>query len=616
MKGLNVVKISITFLFISLTVIIGLEILFEYLLYNEVNLSFIDVYFLLAFVSIMSLIFSIIIARIKVKYDLYINNSINKEEKIKGTSEAQLPDIEAENSKDIRNYLHQLFELQDEFVFLADSENKILSAIGDHRNAITIQGQSDIAGSKLFEVLNLTSRDRESVLKLFKDITSFRDKILEFEFSITGDKGENRYLLREQINYDEKGDVSFIIGGIREINELYELRKKQLASKDLAEAKEKIEQISKLKSSILTNINHELRSPIASIIGLTEIILEKSNSEATRGKIIEINKAGLSLLNSINSIINLGLLESSQIKFKIEECQINNVVTEVLHGFIRNGFIDEKNLEKNLFENCTAFVDKKLLANILTNLFENAIKFTLNGKLFIGTGKIFDEEEKVSYCCITIKDYGAGLTEESRNLLFSDFRTLKDAIGNIHEESGLGLLVAKKMTELMKGKIEVYSSPGIGTEFKIYFPSLVPIKEKVREKEVSSNISFTKENLPKVLLVEDNNTNKVITVLFLKELCIIDHAPDGNSAIELASKNEYDLILMDINLGPGINGIEVASSIRKLPINNEIPIIAVTGYAMPGDEEKLLHLGFDGYLAKPFTKEAITNLIRNYLRIE
>jgi len=117
-------------------------------------------------------------------------------------------------------------------------------------------------------------------------------------------------------------------------------------------------------------------------------------------------------------------------------------------------------------------------------------------------------------------------------------------------------------------------------------------------------------------LVEDNNTNKVITILFLKDLCKIDHAPDGNTAIELASKNKYDLILMDINLGPGINGIEVTSSIRKFPTNNSIPIIAVTGYAMPGDEEKLLHLGFDGYLAKPFTKESITNLIRSYLRIE
>ncbi len=616
MKGINYIKSSLIFFVISLFVIFGLEILFEYFLYSEIKLSLINIYLLIGFVFIVSLVFFIIIARIKGNYDLNINQSVNNEGKDKSPYKEQTPVIQEINSGEIKNYLQELFELQDEFVFLADSENNILSAIGSYGNITSMQGKSNIIGLKLFEILNLNTIDRESILKLFKDVTSFRDKMLEFEFSATWNKEENRYLLREQIFYDEKGEIIHIIGVIRKINELFELRKNQVASKELAEAKEKIEQISKLKTTILTNINHELRSPIASILGLTEIILEEAHSDAVRGKILEINKAGLSLLNSVNSIINLGLLESSQIKFKIEECNINNVITEALYGFIRNGLIDEKNLEKNLTEDCIALVDKKLLLNILTNLFDNAIKYTFNGRLHIGMENKFDEKEKVSYCCITVKDFGAGLNEESRNLLFSDFRTLKDAIGNIHEESGLGLLVAKKMTELMKGKIEVLSSPGVGTEIKIYFPNLVPGTEKASKKEPVNNLTFSKDNLPKVLLVEDNNTNKVITVLFLKDLCKIDHAPDGNTAIELASKNKYDLILMDINLGPGINGIEVTSSIRKLPVNNSIPIIAVTGYAMPGDEEKLLHLGFDGYLAKPFTKESITNLIRSYLRIE
>lgn len=616
MKSINVIKTSILFLLISLVVILGLEVLFEYLLYSEIKLTFINLYFILAFISIMSLVFFTFISKIIERYNSEESEDSNDSYNKDGYKRKQQTINQEIFPTDIRSYLSQLNELQDEFVFLADSQNIIKSIIGNYKNIVREPETRNIVGLNLLDVFNLTAGDREILRKLFEEATNYRDKILEFEFSIIQNETENRYLLREQINYTEKGDVNYSIGIIKEINELYQLRKKQLTTEKLVEAKEKVEQISQLKSSILTNINHELRSPIASILGLTEIISEEIQSESIREKIFQINKAGLSLLNSINSIINLGLLESSQIKLKIEECDIGMIITDVLSGFVKNGFVVESNVEKDLLVNCTALVDKKLLVNILTNLLENALKYTINGKLLVRTENKVDEREKTSYCCITVKDYGAGLNEENKKLLFSDFRTMKDAIGNIHEESGLGLMVAKKMTELMKGKVEVFSTPGLGTEFKIYFPNMVLGMEKHKKKEIQNNILYTKESLPNVLLVEDNNTNKVITVLFLKDLCNIDHAPDGNTAIELASKNNYDLILMDINLGPGINGIEVTSSIRKFPINNLIPIIAVTGYAMPGDEEKLLHLGFDGYLAKPFTKESITNLIRSYLRIE
>lgn len=565
----------------------------------------------------MSLVFFTMTAKIKEKYDILLNDRRYKiDEKENVSSEEQITVKPEINFTDIKDFLSQFYEFQDEFFFLSDSGNFIKAFYGNYKNVINDSNADKLIGLNLFDVINLSAVNRENLIKLFKETTTYRKSILEFEFSIIKNDVESRYILREKIIYNDKGEADNFIGVIKNINEIYELRRKETASEELSDAKEKIEQMSQLKTSILTNINHELRSPIASILGLTEIILEETHTAGIKEKIFEINKAGLSLLNSINSIINLGLLESSQIKFKIEECDIGNIITDVLFGFVKNRFIEENSVEKDLLFNCSALVDKKLLVNILNNLLENALKYTVNGKILVRTENKIDGSGKSSYCCITVKDFGAGLNEENKKLLFSDFRTMNDAIGNIHEESGLGLLVAKKMTELMKGKIEVYSSPGLGTEFKIYFPNSINGIEKSKKKDIPNKTLYTKDSLPNVLLVEDNNTNKVITVLFLKELCNIDHAPDGNSAIELATKNKYDLILMDINLGPGINGIEVTSSIRKLPVNNMIPIIAVTGYAMPGDEEKLLHLGFDGYLAKPFTKESITNLIRSYLRIE
>ena len=124
-----------------------------------------------------------------------------------------------------------------------------------------------------------------------------------------------------------------------------------------------------------------------------------------------------------------------------------------------------------------------------------------------------------------------------------------------------------------------------------------------------------KSSKPKVLLVEDNLTNKVITSLFLKEICDIEHAGSGNAAIELCEKNDYDLILMDINLGSGINGIETVERIKKIRNYISVPFVAVTGYAMPGDEEKLLDLGFEKYLAKPFKKDQIVSLVKSILKL-
>jgi CheY-like chemotaxis protein len=132
--------------------------------------------------------------------------------------------------------------------------------------------------------------------------------------------------------------------------------------------------------------------------------------------------------------------------------------------------------------------------------------------------------------------------------------------------------------------------------------------------EKVSNVTDKKK--PGILLVEDNVTNKMITELFIKDICEVSHALNGLQAIEMCEKAEYDLVLMDINLGPGINGIETTERIKKIKYYEKVPFVAVTGYAMPDDEERLLHLGFDEYLSKPFKKEQITKLIKKILKLD
>ena len=132
--------------------------------------------------------------------------------------------------------------------------------------------------------------------------------------------------------------------------------------------------------------------------------------------------------------------------------------------------------------------------------------------------------------------------------------------------------------------------------------------------EKESNTTGNKK--PGILLVEDNVTNKMITELFIKDICNVEHALNGLQAIEMCKKKEYDLVLMDINLGSGINGIETTERIKEIEYYKKIPFVAVTGYAMPDDEERLLHLGFDEYLAKPFKKEQIRQLVKKILKLD
>ena len=210
---------------------------------------------------------------------------------------------------------------------------------------------------------------------------------------------------------------------------------------------------------------------------------------------------------------------------------------------------------------------------------------------------------------VSIRDTGIGISPEHQKIIFQEFRQVSEGWGRGYEGSGLGLSVAKRMVTLLGGDILLESEVGYGSEFKIVFDGFHPT-DTFAVKNSSKQLALANKSLS-VLLVEDNYINKDMTTIFLKGLCSIDYAETGEQAIELTKKKVYDLILMDINLGSGMNGVEATSIIRTAETYRDVPIVALTGFAMAGDRESFLAQGFSHYICKPFDRHHLLQLINS-----
>ena len=222
--------------------------------------------------------------------------------------------------------------------------------------------------------------------------------------------------------------------------------------------------------------------------------------------------------------------------------------------------------------------------------------------------------DNLPFSIIKVIDTGIGIPKESKELIFEEFRQVSEGYNRHFEGTGLGLTLTKKSVELMKGTISVESELGKGSTFTIKFPLIIP-DNQIKNKPATNDqeASFNKNKSIKILVVDNDEVSRNYLNHVLGKYFTVDLAENGNEAIKLAEENKYDLILMDIGLGVGINGMEATREIRKIKGYEEIPVIAVTGYAMKNDKKEFLSQGLTHYLSKPFTKSELLSLIKEIL---
>jgi len=395
------------------------------------------------------------------------------------------------------------------------------------------------------------------------------------------------------------------------------------SEEELIKAKTYAEEASKLKSSLLSNMSHELRTPMNGILGFAEIILEESTDSYLRELAHYIHISGKRLMKTLNSIMDLSQLEAVSDIINYDDFDLIQEIQLVINSFIP--IANQKNLYLNFVHSKSSiplYSDKNFIQQIITNLIDNALKFTSVGGVTVEAEPLKITDKKIVE--IKVIDSGIGIAKEYKDIVFKEFRQVSEGHKRNFEGSGLGLSLTKKMVNLLKGKITFESYPGKGSIFNIILPVVINPNKDVKTykktkyakpelvKDASKKISI---GLPKILLVEDNEISIKLTKQFLSKICKFDFAKDPATAIEMARIVKYDLILMDINLGNEVDGLQVAREIKKIQRYENIPIVAVTGYALKGDEERILKGGCTDYIKKPFDKATLIDTIKKNLNL-
>lgn len=391
--------------------------------------------------------------------------------------------------------------------------------------------------------------------------------------------------------------------------------------KELEEAKARAEESSTLKTSLIANMSHELRTPMTGIIGFSEMLRDMlQNSEYTE-VIQNIIDSSRRLMRTLDSILNLSIFESGKMNRKNIKMEIIDAAEETISIFRQ--YVEtykNKNLECKFTNegNVKVYVNRYLFSEILTNLIDNAFKFTKEGYVSVSVQTIKNREGK-KFAVIVVKDTGIGIAPEHQEIIFQEFRQVSEGYNRTFEGIGLGLSLCKKMAEFMNGKIFMKSELNSGSEFSVILPLVlenipISISPKPETEVISTKTEeFISHKKADILVVEDNQINLDLIKVYLNEICNIDSTRDGFSAIQLAAAKRYKAILMDINLGPAMDGLKTAKEIRKIEGYENVPIIAVTGYATEDDRKKILEEGLDYHIPKPFGKNYLVEVVNKFI---
>ena len=418
----------------------------------------------------------------------------------------------------------------------------------------------------------------------------------------------------EKLLVEQDDEIGELIG---EFNHLQEKLKRDYDNLEVL--KEKAEEHAKVKSEFLANMSHEIRTPLNGIVGMSYLALKSNLNKKQKNYIQKIDNSARILLNILNDILDLSKIEAG--KFTIEKINFNLYHTiesslDLVRFSAKEKSIGLKvNYQDNLPEEL--YGDNLRLSQVLINLLNNAVKFTSKGEVNLYISYVAESRFRFE-----VKDTGIGLKEREKDRLFKAFSQADGSTTRNFGGTGLGLVISKELVELMDGEIWVESIYGVGSSF-IFEITLEEVKIKpildklVEDRGFSANRDSNFQDVGllkgvKLLLADDNMINQEIILGLLENSKVqIDIASDGQEAIEKFRANEYDIILMDIQM-PVMDGYQATKIIREE--NKDIAIIALTANAMREDLVKSMASGMNDHLNKPVEVEKLYETILRYTK--
>ncbi|MDI6402009.1 PAS domain S-box protein [Balneolaceae bacterium ANBcel3] len=495
-----------------------------------------------------------------------------------------------QNSADVLMVLSPEFQ----FLFLSPSVERVLGYDPDQ-----LVGQS---------ILQFIHHDDQKTLKhsLSKVLEGGTESLVT-EHRFRHKDGHWVYLESVGSNLVQESIVGGMVINARDVTD------RKRVEEELVRARDSAEEMNRVKTALLANMSHEMRTPLTGILGFAGILEADLPEGEARGMATRIHISGRRLLETIESILDLAKLESEEIEIQMENVNLINEVLRAMDNHMKSA--SQKRIRFEMvteLEDLYMDVDRQLFSRIMYNLLSNAFKYTDDGEVTIHVSRFIKRERE--WVQVDVQDTGIGISPDFLPKVFDEFQQESTGLSRKFEGSGLGLTITKKLVEALDGSISANSKKGVGSIFTVQLPISSEAKSGEKHTKAVRVPPRLKRKKPRILVVEDDFDSSVIAKFYLGKDYEVETTESGEQALKRLKEDTFQMVILDISLGAGMDGIATLQSIRENSLWANMPVIALTAHALGGDEEYYLAQGFSGYLAKPFKKDELLDLVSMLLK--
>ncbi|MFV8323767.1 PAS domain S-box protein [Flavobacterium sp. LS2R12] len=488
---------------------------------------------------------------------------------------------------------------------------------------ITGMTRNELTDSDFFDYFTEQQKAREVYQEVFE-----KGSVADSPLTLRHKEGKlTDVLFNGSVYKDDKGNVVGVVIVARDVTEQKRIASELIEARIFAELATEIAEEAKInaesatiiaenavkaKQQFLSNMSHEIRTPMNAIIGFTKVVLKTELTTKQKEYLNAIKMSGDALIVLINDILDLAKVDAGKMTFEKRPFKMKSSIAAMLHLFETK--IQEKNLKLiKEYDNKIPDVlvgDPIRLHQIILNLVSNAVKFTSKGKIIVSVHLLHEDEDKV-IIEFAVTDTGIGIPKEKTGKIFENFQQASSGTSRLYGGTGLGLAIVKQLVEPQGGSIRVRSTVNEGSTFSFTLSFQKTNAEAELENEIME-LDTELKNI-KVLVVEDIPLNQLLMKTLLDDFGFArDIAENGKIAIEKLKENDYDIILMDLQM-PEMNGFEATEYIRNT-MKSKIPIIALTADVTTVDLAKCKAVGMNDYIAKPIDERLLYSKIVGILK--